>query len=168
MPKNSAVEIPFQTKRLHSALTASALFAALNRETHGSPSHLRGNNLLEGARTRQFPTDVCFLAIRRPFLHAHQWAKVKNSRRNRWHMVANRPSLDAGYSVLTRSGRKPGSSLTGNGAPRERAKASGSLPVGAPWLSMCITFPPITLFPDVVWGRSVGWFHGRSGAFLDL
>jgi hypothetical protein len=40
-------KIPFQTNRLHSALTAPALFAALNvalRKLHCSSSHLRRNN----------------------------------------------------------------------------------------------------------------------------
>jgi hypothetical protein len=52
VPKNGAIKIPFQTNRLHSALTASALFAALKialRESHCSSSHLRGNNHRDSA-----------------------------------------------------------------------------------------------------------------------
>jgi hypothetical protein len=43
MPKNSAMKIAFQTNGLHSALSVSALLAALKialRESHCSPSHL--------------------------------------------------------------------------------------------------------------------------------
>jgi hypothetical protein len=52
MPKKGAVKIPFQTNRLHSALTASALLAALKialQQSHCSSSHLRGNNHRDSA-----------------------------------------------------------------------------------------------------------------------
>jgi hypothetical protein len=55
MPKNSAMKIALQTNGLHSALSASALLAALNialQEMHCSRSHLRGNNLRDSAEMR--------------------------------------------------------------------------------------------------------------------
>jgi hypothetical protein len=52
MLKKSAIKFSFQTNRLHSALTASALLAELEialRESHCSSSHLRGNNHRDSA-----------------------------------------------------------------------------------------------------------------------
>src|SRR6516165_6032897 len=61
VPKNSAIKIPFQTNRLRSAFTASALLAALKialRESHCSSSHLRGNNRRDSAANEVIDLDA--------------------------------------------------------------------------------------------------------------
>ena len=75
VPKNGAIKIPFQTNRLHSALTASALFAALKialRESHCSSSHLRRNNHRDSAANEVIDEDW-----RCPLLGAKRTSRCK-------------------------------------------------------------------------------------------
>jgi hypothetical protein len=69
MPKNSAIKIPFQTNRLHSALTASASLPALKvalRESHCSSSHRPGNNRRDSAANEVIDSELPLSPIGTP------------------------------------------------------------------------------------------------------